>query len=69
MDEQLLKAIEVELSDDLDRYSGDYDVWSDIVLDYPSLTLLDLLNKIPRELTDVYYKKIDEMIEALDPAK
>lgn len=40
--EELKQKIRDELKDDLERYDGDYIVWSDVVCDYPSDTLQSL---------------------------
>jgi hypothetical protein len=62
--ELYIKIIE-ELNDDLDRYDGDYDTWSEVALDCPSNTLVELLKKVPEDQVEEMNVLIQQHIQSL----
>lgn len=64
-DNPLYVEIIEELNEDLDRYDGDYDVWSEIALDCPSNTLEYLMEKIPEKYIDEWMVLINQHIRSL----
>ncbi len=56
VDQALLEKIMDELNEDRYRWD-DGDEWFETALDMPSNTLAELLQQIPEELEDVYWKQ------------
>jgi hypothetical protein len=67
--DSLIKDIENELEEDLNRFDGDWNEWSESVLDTPSKTLVKLLTEAAKfpGFEDVFVNKIDLKIESLRP--
>lgn len=63
----LMKQIEDELSDDLDRYDGEWEVWSEVVMDCPSNTLEKLFGQIPEKYQEHYMRQVSKMVQDLRP--
>ena len=58
VDSNLVEQIKSELNEDLyNRYDGEYDVWSEVVVDCPSSELEDLLGQIPEGEEEEYYEE------------
>lgn len=57
-DPDLVTKVKRELEDDLDRYDGDWDVWSEVVVDCPSNTLESLIGQVPEDQVGKFFETV-----------
>ena len=57
IDYKLLIKIKAEISEDFYRYDGDYETWSEVIMDHPSNTLMQLYKQIPEDKRELYFEE------------
>lgn len=65
IDKKMIARIQEEVAEDLGRYDGDYDEWSEIAMDCPSNTLVEIIGELPDDEQEEGWKVAQAKVRSL----